>query len=405
MLPAELTSAAFRSYPPQARRLAESQLPLLHRLPLVLVPIVLRELIAYDWKFPAERRRLENQFGYLAALSNAEFVERLASFRSLSLNPQLEALDWVNHPGEFMEQLTAWLWSAHQMEFFRATAGAYEQAISAAFPDPTPAMPRLGIVVIGRGIERWGQPLFRKLKPFGVRLTAVRAEGGLEVLLAEAARRAASQAPVHADQISFKHWYIDGGVPLPAPNLHQVSYAQLSESRALLLERTQRAIASGSMGPENLRSLLARLNPSEIGLSDMPADAVLSRFQLSLLTEGSGTQIFATTFVQWAARECLRRAQPETLLVRYAPRQQAQTMNAMLSGAKAELDPVGSLIDADLGAYYTWLNMSRLSGGEHQRFLVWFEGHPDAIAIGPGLPRSTSSDSPMNMQQVLKLLA
>jgi hypothetical protein len=34
---------------------------------------------------------------------------------------------------------------------------------------------------------------------------------------------------------------------------------------------------------------------------------------------GSGTQIFSTTFVQWAARECLRRAQPETIVLHYAP--------------------------------------------------------------------------------------
>ena len=50
------------------------------------------------------------------------------------------------------------------------------------------------------------------------------------------------------------------------------------------------------------------------------ADAMLTRFQLSLLTEGSGTQVFATTFVQWAAREALRRAQPITLLARFTPR-------------------------------------------------------------------------------------
>jgi len=49
-------------------------------------------------------------------------------------------------------------------------------------------------------------------------------------------------------------------------------------------------------------------------------DAVLNRFQLSVLTEGSGTQIYSTTFVQWAARELLRRAQPLTLLARFAPR-------------------------------------------------------------------------------------
>lgn len=78
--------------------------------------------------------------------------------------------------------------------------------------------------------------------------------------------------------------------------------------------------------------MLARLRPEEIALAG--GDPVLDRFQVSLLTEGAGAQIFATTCVQWSARKCVRRAQPETLRVRYAPRQKAQTMEAMLRGPR-----------------------------------------------------------------------
>ena len=114
---------------------------------------------------------------------------------------------------------------------------------------------------------------------------------------------------------------------------------------------------------------------------------MLNRFQLSLLTEGSGTQVFATTFVQWAAREALRRAQPLTLLARFGPRQRENPMNVLLNEAqrRPELDPQGSLVDADMGAYYTWLNQQRLSGAERAAFLVWFEDHQEALAIGPRL--------------------
>jgi hypothetical protein len=37
-------------------------------------------------------------------------------------------------------------------------------------------------------------------------------------------------------------------------------------------------------------------------------------------------------------------------------------------------DVEGSLIDAEMGAYYTWIHQSRLSGADQSRFLVWFEG-------------------------------
>ncbi|HTW31794.1 MAG TPA: hypothetical protein VMD76_08955, partial [Candidatus Sulfotelmatobacter sp.] len=101
------------------------------------------------------------------------------------------------------------------------------------------------------------------------------------------------------------------------------------------------------------------------------------------------TQIFSTTFAQWTAREALRRAQPCTLLLRFAPRQRQKPMNELLSEKRnvPELDPVGSLIDADLGAYYTWINQQRLAGAEQSFFLAWFENHNQAVVIGPTIPR------------------
>ena len=113
---------------------------------------------------------------------------------------------------------------------------------------------------------------------------------------------------------------------------------------------------------------------------------------MKLLTEGSGTQIFSTTFAQWTAREALRRAQPLTLLVRFAPRQRQKPMNELLteSSDRPELDPVGSLIDADMGAYYNWINQQRLPGADQSSFLAWFENHGEALAIGPSMPHERS---------------
>jgi hypothetical protein len=160
------------------------------------------------------------------------------------------------------------------------------------------------------------------------------------------------------------------------------------------------------MGPEALRTMLAEMRPEELGLG-AAADGVLSRFQVSLLTEGSGTQVFSTTFVQWAAREVLRRAQPVTLLARFAPRQRARPMNELLAETqhKPELDPQGSLVDADMGAYYTWLNQQRLDGAEQSSFLVWFEDHHEVLAIGPALPRATESSSPVDLEHLVGQVA
>jgi hypothetical protein len=133
----------------------------------------------------------------------------------------------------------------------------------------------------------------------------------------------------------------------------------------------------------------------------------MDRFEVKLLTEGSGTQIFSTTFAQWTAREVLRRAQPHTLLVRFAPRQRQRPMNELLAGtgSNIEVDPTGSLVDADMAAYYQWINQQRLPGSEKSSFLVWFEVHSQALAIAPSLPRGAESSSALNLGELLSLAA
>jgi hypothetical protein len=148
--------------------------------------------------------------------------------------------------------------------------------------------------------------------------------------------------------------------------------------------------------------MLVQMRPGDFGLGGAEADEVLNCFRVNILTAGSGTQIFSTTFAQWTAREALRRAQPVTLLLRFAPRQRQRPMNELLSGAHgAEVDPLGSLIDADMGAYYTWLDQQRLSGADQSSFLVWFEGHREAMAIGPSMSRGTESSAQADLTQIL----
>ncbi len=55
------------------------------------------------------------------------------------------------------------------------------------------------------------------------------------------------------------------------------------------------------------------VTPEQFPMMGHTENPVLEHFQLSLFIEGSGTQFYSTTFVQWTARELLRRAQPLTL--------------------------------------------------------------------------------------------
>jgi hypothetical protein len=402
MLPNQLTPETFAAYPPEARQLAVKQVALLQRLPLAFVPLLLRELIVYDWKFPSERADLARQFAYLGKQPSAAFQAAMSAFATLKLTKELEQTDWVNSPATFSEQLSAHLWATHQIDSFSAAAVEYVARVNASAPDPAPPVHRLGIAVIGQGVARNDDyRLFRKLRPHGTYFTQVNHSEGVQVLLNATAARAI------AHPVEYGHWYIDGAAGLTVPNgITRISYGSLAGPRAAIQSRMQKTYEASVFDPEAFRTMLAQMKPEEAGFHS-GGDEILGRFQLSLLTEGSGTQVFSTTFVQWAAREALRRAQPLTMFARFAPRQREKQMNELLAEQQRppELDPKGSLIDGDMGAYYTWLNQQRLSGDERSSFLAWFEDHQEAVAIGPGLERGKRSDAPVELADLVARVA
>ena len=398
MLPADLSAASFRRYPPQAQRVALGHLAVLRQLPLAFLPSFLRELIEYDTRFPAERTAIDRQVAYLSALSPAELAGCFSGFSVLRVSPAQEAVDWVNQPLLFSEQYSAFLWSTNQMEAFRAAATAYGSLLDKVVAPAPPPIPRLGIAIIGQGARPGTTALFAQLRQHGTYFSAVEPTDGLADLLA------AVEARAKAHPAPYAHWYVDGDVPLAhTAALTSVGYRSLSPVREALLARIQREVSRPGMGPEELRDTIARLSPAELGLA---GDPVLDHFQVQLLTEGSGTQIFATTFAQWTGREILRRAGALTLLVRFAPRQRQRPMSELLASSKGEveLDPEGSLVDADMAAYYQWINQQRLAGADRSLFLAWFEGQRQAVAISPALPRGTESTSAVSLRRLLSLM-
>jgi hypothetical protein len=401
MLPRDLKPVDFASYPPEARKLVTGSLGTLQQLPLSFLPGLLRELIDYDYKFPAERTAREKELANLSGLSHDQFKDWFRAFDDIRLSPQLEASDWVKAPAQFVEQLSAHLWSTHQLDAFRNASNEYADRLRAAVPPERPPIPRLGIAVIGQGVTSYDGPLFRKLRPHGAYFAKVKPDDGVRLLIDAVGARA------KAHPVPYGHWYIDGGEFADHSSaLTCISYAALEPQRAALLRKMQSELDRPGMGPEALRTLLARLRPEDLVMQadgHSSQDEVLDRFEIRLLTEGSGTQIFSTVFAQWAAREALRRAQPLTLLVRFAPRQRQKPMNELLTHASVhpELDLLGSLVDGDMGAYYNWLNQQRLPGAEQSSFLVWFEGHSQALAIGPSMPRGTESSSAADLGQLL----
>lgn len=399
MQPSQLKPEDFAKYPPQARKLVVAYLDVIRRLPLSFLPLLLREAIDYDFKFPAEQSAIDRELAAINFLPPEERNDWFRDFAQISLSPALESVDWLNQPARFAEQESAYLWTTHQQDAFTKAALAYGARLLATAPPSQPTVPRLGIAIIGQGVAAYDAHLFRDLRAHGTYFNNLNPENGLHLLIEAASARA------KAHPMPYGHWYVDGGDAAEhSPLLTCVAYGALGGARAVLLKNMQAKIQRPGMGPEELRTHLAALKPSDLGM-DKAGDPVLQRFQLKVLTEGSGTQIFSTTFAQWAAREALRQAQPLTLLVRFAPRQRQRPMNEMLSNsdAKPELDFVGSLVDADMGAYYHWINQQRLPGELQSVFLAWFEDHQQAVVVSPALPHGVESASSIDLRKLLDL--
>lgn len=400
--PIDLKAADFGRYGSEGRGVARKYLDVLRSMPLSLLVAFLRELRSYDWKFPKEQEWVEYQLSFLQLCPEIERRKLYQPFNSISVPSGLQEMDWVNDPKGFSQNYSAVLWSMGKMDEYRKAATDLVEEITTRRPEEHLPARRVVMASIGRGAEGGGVRLFRKLRPLGVHLTNVQSGGAQTALVELLASRAQKYSSAYA------HWYIDGGSPWEVSDgaaalITQVSYPSLDRVRQKVLNFMSMSTHEDS-GPETLERRLEHLEPRDIEMEAIADDPKMQHYCANVFTEGSGTQIFSTTFVQWAAREALQRAQPLTLLVRYAPRQKQKPMNEMFQEpGNNETDPEGSLIDGDMGAFYTYIEMQKLSKSAEAVFLAWFEDHSEAVLVCPSMPRGTESNTRVTMPDLIQM--
>jgi hypothetical protein len=159
-------------------------------------------------------------------------------------------------------------------------------------PTP-PAHPRLVMICIGQQSAQPDYPLFQKLRASGQVWTNVRTDGAAATLVNALHQRSAN------DPTAYAHWYVDGGRPLPeyqATNIAQLLYPDLAPVNKEILAIMISCIKAGS-GSEVLHVRLAELTRHTPSAGNVTSDARMQQFVVSLLTQGSRTQIFSTSFV------------------------------------------------------------------------------------------------------------
>jgi len=63
---------------------------------------------------------------------------------------------------------------------------------------------------------------------------------------------------------------------------------------------------------------------------------------------------------------------------------------------------VEAIGDAEMGAYYNWIEMNRIIALGKLTFAVWVEYHPFAVIISPNAPSQTVCSTPLTLQETLK---
>lgn len=394
--PAQLAPAAFARYAPAARQFAIQHLDLLRRLPLSVCPSFLKQIQDLDTSFPAERASLLWQCNALEALPHEQLDSLLAPFAAIRLSPSLQSADWLHAPAPFISQLTAHLWSTGQLDAFRSAT----RALFAVIPPPENTAHRRAFIILGGDLQPPSGSVLRKLAKHGTLLTALRHESARDELWQIATQ------PATVSTNSYAHWYVDGGEPWPGTipaGFNSIAYPTLGPLRKHVLERMESTLAAPGGGPEQMRDRLAAVAPAELSSSLTTTDPVLARFYTELFTQSSGPQVFSTSFVQWTGRELARRAQPETLILRYAARQTHRDLNQMFAtDSQPSLDPAGSFRDAEMGAFYNWLEMRRITAAGKLTFCAWIEAHSTAVILSANAPAGNTCTTPMTLRQALE---
>ena len=156
-----------------------------------------------------------------------------------------------------------------------------------------------------------------------------------------------------------------------------------------LYEKIQAGVESPQAFAAYARSL--RIAPRPGALRHAPD--VVQAFVRDLFLTGNGTLFVNNTFVEWAAVQAIRRAEPRLLVARYGVRDKMKPFSSLLLFSQPRAsdqipeieDPVGSFIDVEQLSHYVWLNAEK-SPAYRQRtlHLLLAEGIDEMLAIRSG---------------------
>lgn len=403
----------------EAATLARKHGDVLARLPATVHAFILIELQKWPLLFGPEQRYQRALLEHLSRLPRAELDQAAAGIVRIEADAGANRLD--RNPARFQDDAQALFRKRGLIVAWRSEVDGFFQKIDPALEAqlyPADAPRRLVVQLYGSGIAVQRDKLWSRFKSAGVRVPLnLEGTNGTEPFLQAlfGAREQGTAAPaLFAAAIGsapLDAWLIeshealhdlcgakDGG--LSAGSLTGLSYDRLRTYRDDLTRALNSKIQSGVESPQAFAAYARSLQIAPPAGALLYTADVLLAFVRDVLLTGNGTLIMNNTFVEWAAVQALRRAQPRILVTRFGVRDRLKPFSSQLLFSQPRAsdqipitqDPAGSFIDSEQLSYYVWLNAEKNPAYRGKTlYLFLAEGVDEMLAIRSDVPAAPAS--------------
>jgi len=406
----------------EAATLARTHGETLSHLPATVHAFILVELQKWPTLFQPEQRYQRALLKHLSHLPKSSLDSATAGVS------RIEGQAGVNkvtdrHPAGFQDAAQALLrqrglqvaWRSEVDGFFRTIDPALEAQLY-----PADAPRRLVVQIYGSGIAVQRDKLWSRFKGAGVRvpldlggtkgtdpflrqlLGAQEDGGGTPALLTTAL----APSPLDAWLIEAHealHSLFDAGPTTSRAAPTGLSYDRLRPYRDELTRALNSKIQSGVESPQAFAAYARSLQIAPPAGALLYSADILVAFVRDVLLTGNGTLLMNNTFVEWAAVQAIKRAQPRVLITRFGVRDKLRPFSSMVMFSQPRpsdhlpsvQDPAGSFVDVEQLSYYVWLNAEKTPAYRGKTlYLFLAEGVDEMLAIRSDRPAATASGLP-----------
>jgi hypothetical protein len=386
----------------------------LARLPATVHAFILVELEKWPLLFAPEQRYQRALLDHLSRTPARELEQAVAGIARIENESGVSHLSERN-PARFQDESQALLRKRGLFTGWRGEVDAFFQTIGPQLEAqlyPADAPRRLVVQIYGSGIAVQRDRLWKPFNGVGVRVPLNLDDSGTtEAFLRQLAGgvepgRGAPALFTHGLESPLDGWIVEShealhaacGAAGPAA-LTGLSYDRLRPYRDDLTRALYRKVQDGVESPQAFAAYARGLRIAPpAGTLLNPAEILLA-FVRDVLITGNGTLLVNNTFVEWAAIQALRRAQPRILMTRFGVRDKLKPFSSMVLFSQPRPtdrvpvapDPAGSFVDVEQLSYYIWLNAEK-NPAYRKRTLYLFlaEGVDEMLAIRSDAPAAST---------------